>query len=58
MIYNKEYSKEEYEEIKKNIYEKINDYNQFIFLKYKFQEFLNDNLVDAHINMNNCQKVN
>jgi len=58
MVYNKQYNKNEYEEIKKNIYANLKDYNQFIFFKNKFIEFLNNNLVDASINMNNCQKVN
>lgn len=58
MVYNKQYSKEEYEKIKKGIYEKLLDYNQFLFLKQKFIEFLDENLIDWLINMNNCQKVN
>jgi hypothetical protein len=58
MVYNKQYNKEEYEEIKKSIYANLKDYNQLLFLKDKFIEFLNDNLIDASINMNNCQKVN
>lgn len=58
MVYNKQYTKEEYESIKKWIYEKLWDYNSFKFLKNKFQEFLDQNLSDATINMNNCQKVN
>ncbi|MDP2090627.1 MAG: hypothetical protein Q8K30_03425 [Candidatus Gracilibacteria bacterium] len=57
MIYNKQYTKEEYEGIKKGIYEKLGDYNQFNFFKNKFQEFLDQNLVDATININNCEKV-
>lgn len=58
MIYNTQYTKEQYESIKKGIYEKLWDYNQFIFLQQKFAEFLDQNLVDWAININNCQKVN
>lgn len=58
MVYNKQYSKEEYLTIKSNILPKLRDYDQFVFLKQKFEEFLHENLIDATLNVNNCQKVN
>jgi hypothetical protein len=57
MIFNKQYSKKEYEEIKKDIYKRINSIEQFKFLKEKYKEFLKEHLVEPLRNTNRCENV-
>jgi hypothetical protein len=57
MIFNKKYDKNKYEEIKKDIYKRINNKEQFSFLKQKYNDFLKENLVKPLKDMNLCENV-
>ena len=56
-VFNKQYSKEEYKNIKEDIYERIQDERQLNFLEKKYQNFLEENYIEQSLNMNNCEKV-
>jgi len=56
-IFNKQYEKEEYQKIKKDIYKMINNKEQFKILMQKYQIFLNNNIIQESTDTNRCEKV-
>ena len=48
---------QKYEEIKKDIYKRINNREQFEFIKDKYSEFLKENLVKPLRDTNRCENV-
>ena len=56
-IFNVQYSKEEYQEIKKDIFKRINNKQEFKFLKQKYKKFLQKNLVKQSTNKDKCEQV-
>jgi len=56
-IFNKEYKKEEYLEIKENVLNRFKNYNEFKKLEKNYYRFLEENYVSSSINMNNTEKV-
>jgi hypothetical protein len=55
MIFNTQYSKEEYLTHKKEILEQLNNQKQFDFLVNKYKEFLDKNYISESVNINNCE---
>lgn len=57
MIYNVEYSREEYSKIKEDIFSRIKKYKDFLFLQDKYENFLESNLIVQSMDTNNCDRV-
>lgn len=57
MVYNIEYTKEEYKNIESDIKKRIKNYTQFQFLEKKYEEFLEKNLVIQSLDSHRCEKV-
>lgn len=56
-IYNKQYSKPEYEIIKKSILQKMSNYFWFKILENEYRIFLNSNLIEVSSNIVNSESV-
>ena len=55
VIFNIQYSKEEYLKHKKEILEQLNNQKQFDFLVDKYRKFLDKNYISESVNINNCE---
>ena len=55
MIFNTQYSKEEYQAIKEDIQKRLNDPYQFDVLQQKYKDFLNENYIDSSMGLNHAQ---
>jgi hypothetical protein len=57
MIFNKQYSKEEYLKIRDDILERFKNYEEFKKLEKNFYNFLDGNYISSSININTSEKV-
>ncbi len=57
MVYNKQYTKQEYVEIKKDVLSRIQDRDWFDFLESKYKEMLETTLIREATDTNRCEYV-
>jgi hypothetical protein len=55
-VFNKQYSKEDYHEIKDDILKRFKNYDEFKSLEESYNKFLEHNFISSSLNISNCEK--